>query len=114
MDLPSFDLLWHSSKKLSELESVLEEIDQHEVQKNFSCKKRFRRCGGLFGAGFAIEDRSYYEPKHLCCDQAFYTDAAYSTHLSEHVPVHDSGYFEKIFRPTTDTSVAQWREARKR
>ncbi|THD19643.1 hypothetical protein D915_009505 [Fasciola hepatica] len=154
MELPSFDLLWQSSEKLVELESLLEEIDQHEVQKEFASKKqpRFRyRRAGLYGTGFAIEDKSYYEPLRHCCDQAFYTEEAYAAHVSGHVPctiagcsfvahpnalrlhkevvgilistnqtesnllqVHDSGYFDKIFRSTTDSSILKWREARKR
>ncbi|KAA0198586.1 hypothetical protein FBUS_01715 [Fasciolopsis buskii] len=138
MELPSFDILWQSSEKLLELESLLEEIDQHEVQKEFASTKRtrfFHPGAGLYGARFAIEDQSYYEPVRNCCDQAFYTDAAYALHVSGHIPcsvagcsfvahpnalrlhkelVHSSEYFDKVFRSSADSSVAQWREARKR
>lgn len=59
-------------------------------KQEFASTKRtrfFHPGAGLYGARFAIEDQSYYEPVRNCCDQAFYTDAAYALHVSGHIPV---------------------------
>ncbi|KAA3677695.1 uncharacterized protein DEA37_0000530 [Paragonimus westermani] len=136
MELPSFDVLWQASQNLSELEAVLEKIDVISSQKKRATRKRSQgRREGLYGVGFDIEDRDYYEPLKYCCDEAFYTEQEYTTHLESHVKcefedcpfvahkkllqvhievVHDGGLFNKIYRDTSDKAVLEWRAARRR
>ncbi|KAF7241715.1 hypothetical protein EG68_10298 [Paragonimus skrjabini miyazakii] len=136
MELPPFDILWQASQNLSELEAVLEKIDIISSQKKRATRKRSQgRRDGLYGVGFDIEDRDYYEPLKYCCDEAFYTEQEYTTHLESHVKcefencpfvahkkllqvhievVHDGGLFNKIYRDTSDKAVLEWRAARRR
>ncbi|KAF8562873.1 hypothetical protein P879_10596 [Paragonimus westermani] len=136
MELPSFDVLWQASQNLSELEAVLEKIDIISSQKKRATRKRSQgRREGLYGVGFDIEDRDYYEPLKYCCDEAFYTEQEYTTHLESHVKcefkdcpfvahkkllqvhievVHGGGLFNKIYRDTSDKAVLEWRAARRR
>ncbi|KAF6772981.1 hypothetical protein AHF37_07268 [Paragonimus kellicotti] len=136
MELPPFDILWQASQNLSELEAVLEKMDIISSQKKRATRKRCQgRRDGLYGIGFDIEDRDYYEPLKYCCDEAFYTEQEYTTHLESHVKcefencpfvahkkllqvhievVHDGGLFNKIYRDTSDKAVLEWRAARRR
>ncbi|KAF5396719.1 hypothetical protein PHET_10343 [Paragonimus heterotremus] len=136
MELPPFDILWQASQNLSELEAVLEKMDIISSQKKRATRKRTHgRRDGLYGVGFDIEDRDYYEPLKYCCDEAFYTEQEYTTHLESHVKcefencpfvahrkllqvhievVHDGGLFNKIYRDTSDKGVLEWRAARRR
>ncbi|CAL8069159.1 unnamed protein product [Calicophoron daubneyi] len=135
MDLPSFDLLWQSSEKLSELESVLEEIDKKQIYKKSNERRRRFSRDSLYGVGFKAEDSDYYQPFKLCCGRAFYTPEEFSRHTDGHTKctfetctfvsdaksmrvhrevVHEGGLFSKIFQQVTNKAVLEWREARKR
>lgn len=108
MELPSFDLLWHSSAKLAELESVIETIDQKAINvvsssafvlprrlfvsvshtiKKPKGRRVWRHRGSLHGVRFHGEDQQYYQPIRHCCDEPFYTEKAYTSHVQQHVEV---------------------------
>ncbi|TGZ37095.1 hypothetical protein CRM22_011363 [Opisthorchis felineus] len=136
MELPSFDLLWRTSEQLDELESVLEQIDRVASHKKLRSRRRLhRRREGLYGVTFDIEDRDYYEPIKYCCDEAFYTEPEYNEHVANHQPcgvdgcpfvgygrilrihtevVHSGGFYNQIYRETSDKGILEWRAARRR
>lgn len=136
MELPPFEILWQTSEKLSELESILTEIDGISARQTLQPRKyRRNQRGGLFGVTFDVEDRTYYEPYKHCCDQAFYTQFEYDRHIENHAKcevdgcsfvgcgrlmqfhievAHNKGTLAKAYRASSDPAVLEWREARKR
>ncbi|GAA49080.1 nuclear fragile X mental retardation-interacting protein 1 [Clonorchis sinensis] len=100
-----------------------------------SRKRLHRRREGLYGVTFDIEDRDYYEPIKYCCDEAFYTEPEYNEHVANHQPcgvdgcpfvgygrilrihtevVHSGGFYNQIYRETSDKGILEWRAARRR